>query len=54
LNDGDATNDVKARDDADRNALIITLMGIGVFFLNFFEYYLFSIAGETVTKMVRL
>jgi ABC-type multidrug transport system fused ATPase/permease subunit len=54
LNDGDPSNDKTARDDVNRNALIITLMGIGVFFLNLLEYFLFSVAGEKVTERIRL
>lgn len=36
LNDGDDSNDEGARSDADRNAFIITMIGILTFFLNLF------------------
>ncbi len=43
------SNDTGARDKVNRNGLIITCMGVGVFFLNMLEYYLFSVVGEKVT-----
>jgi hypothetical protein len=43
------SNDTSARDKVNRNGLIITCMGVGVFFLNMLEYYLFSVVGEKVT-----